>query len=74
MTIEITRAEVEALIRQRLRSGAFSNAEGVILDARSSEPIHPTGADLIAALQASPCKDIDVEPSRSRPSVRDAAL
>ena len=39
MTIQITRPEVEALIDQRLKSGAFKDAEDVILQAlRSSEP------------------------------------
>jgi hypothetical protein len=39
MTIEITRPEVEALINQRLRSGAFQDAQDVILQAlRSSAP------------------------------------
>jgi len=38
MTIQITRPEVEALINQRLRSGAFRNAEDVILQALQSSP------------------------------------
>ena len=39
MTIQITRPEVEMLINRRLETGAFSNAEDVILDAlKSSEP------------------------------------
>jgi antitoxin ParD1/3/4 len=33
MTIEINRPEIEALIRQRLRSGAFESVEDVIFDA-----------------------------------------
>jgi prevent-host-death family protein len=33
-----------------------------------------TGAALVAALQASPYRDIDVEPKRSRLSVRDVVL
>ena len=38
MTIQITRPEVEALIKRRLESGAFIDAEDVILKAlRSSE-------------------------------------
>ena len=36
MTIQITRPEVEALINQRLQSGAFKNAEDVILQALRS--------------------------------------
>ena len=39
MNIEITRPEVEALIRQRLQTGAYATPEDVILDAlRSSAP------------------------------------
>jgi hypothetical protein len=33
MTIQITRPEVEALINQRLQSGAFKDAEDVIFEA-----------------------------------------
>ncbi len=39
MTIHITQLEIEALIQQRLTSGAFKDAQDVILQAlRSSEP------------------------------------
>jgi len=33
-----------------------------------------TGADLVAAMQASPCKEIDLQPTRDRSSVRDVEL
>jgi Arc/MetJ-type ribon-helix-helix transcriptional regulator len=33
MTIEINRPEIEALIRQRIHSGAFENVEDVLFDA-----------------------------------------
>ncbi len=33
MTIEITRPEIEALIQQRLHSGAFESVEDVLIDA-----------------------------------------
>ena len=33
MTIEITRHEIEAMIQQRLHSGAFESVEEVLLDA-----------------------------------------
>jgi antitoxin ParD1/3/4 len=33
MTIEINRPEIEALIRQRLHSGAFASVEEVLVDA-----------------------------------------
>jgi len=36
MTIEITRPEIESLIHQRLQSGAFVDAEDVILRAPRS--------------------------------------
>jgi len=38
MTIQITKPEVEALIKQRLQSGAFKDAEDVILQALQSSP------------------------------------
>ncbi|MGA2038367.1 MAG: hypothetical protein ABSH42_03745 [Bryobacteraceae bacterium] len=34
MNIEITRPEIESLIHQRLQSGAFTDAQDVILQAR----------------------------------------
>jgi hypothetical protein len=36
MTIQITKPEVEALINQRLQSGAFKDAEDVIMQALQS--------------------------------------
>jgi hypothetical protein len=75
MTIEIREPEVEALILQRMKSGAFSSAEEVILHAlRSSKPDAPSGAALIAAMQASPHKEIEIEPSRGPAPVRDVSL
>ena len=42
MTIQITKPEVEALIKQRLQSGVFKDAEDVILQAlQSSGPQAP---------------------------------
>jgi hypothetical protein len=75
MTIQITRPEVEALIQQRMISRAFASPEEVILDAlRASEPGLRTGADLVAAMQASPYKEIDLEPARGPMPVRDVSL
>jgi hypothetical protein len=52
MNIQITRPEVEALINQRLQSGAFRDAEDVILQAlQSSPPTSPLPG-------APPAKDI----------------
>jgi Arc/MetJ-type ribon-helix-helix transcriptional regulator len=52
MTIEIHRPELETLIRERMNSGAFQNAEDVILQAlRSAPAVEPphrrTGQELI---------------------------
>lgn len=52
MNIQITRPEIEALINQRLQSGAFKNAEDVILQALQSAPPAPPPPD------APPAKDI----------------
>jgi hypothetical protein len=41
MTIQITRPEVEALINQRLQSGAFRDAEDVILKALQASGAQP---------------------------------
>ena len=72
MTIEITSPDVEALIRQRMQSGAFKSPEDVILAALRSQPDTRTGADLIVAIQACPYPDVDIEPQRiPSPLVRD---
>lgn len=80
MTIEIHQPELEALILERMQKGAFSSVEDVLLQALKSSPFpadenetpcSSTGADLIAAMQASPCKEVDLEPARDRMPVRD---
>lgn len=38
MTIEINRREIEALIQQRLHSGAFDSVEDVLFDALEMQP------------------------------------
>jgi hypothetical protein len=87
MTIEIHRPELEALIRERMKIGGFQNIEDVLMQALKSSP--PTagkdaglsdekpavsGADLVAAMQASPYKEIDSEPTRGRMPVRDVVF
>jgi hypothetical protein len=83
VTIEIHRPELEALIQERMKSGVFQNVEDVLMQAlKSSSPAAlpsgeictHTGADLIAAMQASPYREIDIEPIRSRSPIRDATL
>jgi hypothetical protein len=44
MTIEITRPEIEMLIQERLQTGAFMDAEDVILRALQSSASEPTPA------------------------------
>ncbi|MDX2179163.1 MAG: hypothetical protein SFV18_06190 [Bryobacteraceae bacterium] len=74
MTIEITRPEVEILIQERIRSGAFATAEEAILQALLESSSRPTGAALVAAMQASPYPEIDLEPRSERLPVSDIAL
>jgi hypothetical protein len=87
MTIEICKPELEALIQERMKSGAFQNVEDVLIQALKSSPppavegpgpsdeAHtPTGAALVAAMQASPYKEIVFEPMRERLPVRDVVF
>ena len=82
MTIEIHKPELEALIRERMKSGAFQDIEDVLIQAlKAAPPVaeedsaqHKTGADLVAAMQASPYREIDLEPGRDRMPVRDIAF
>ena len=82
MTIEIHRPELEALILERLKSGAFQNVEDVLMQALKSgsspvehtagqEECARTGAELVAAMQSSPYQDIDLTPPDYRPPIRD---
>jgi hypothetical protein len=76
MTIEIHRPELEALILERMKLGGFRNVEDVLMQALETSPLtggtpataakRLTGADLIAAMQASPYRDIEIEPVRYR--------
>jgi hypothetical protein len=87
MTIEIRRPELEALIRERMKTGAFRNVEDVLMQALQSMPLPVrkdvgpsertstlTGADLIVAMQASPYKEIDLEPLRDPLPVRESSF
>lgn len=64
MTIEITSPDVEALIRQRMKAGSFSNPEDLLREVLRSPSLEETrtGADLIAAMQACPYPEADLEP------------
>jgi hypothetical protein len=87
MTIQIQKPELEALILERMQAGAFSTVEEALLQALKSSPSPlrlgavaiegtpgRTGADLIAAMQASPYKEIALEPMRNRLPVREVAF
>jgi hypothetical protein len=79
MTIEIHKPELEALIMERIRSGMFQDIEDMLLHALTSSPVSvkdnaATGADLIAAMQDSPYKEIILQPSSVRLPVRDATF
>ena len=86
MTIEIHRPELEALLLERMKRGPFRDVEDVLMQALTSGPVSRedvaspspgdsrTGADLIAALQASPYREISIEPARYRLPVRDVVF
>jgi hypothetical protein len=79
MTIEIHKPELEALIQEWMKSGVFQSVEDVLIRALKSAPpatefsgeaaMH-TGADLVAAMQSSPYREIDLEPASHRSPVR----
>jgi hypothetical protein len=83
MTIEIHKPELEAMIAERMKIGGFHDVEDVLIEAlRHSETTgappkqqeNRAGANLIAALQSSPHREIDIEPARYRLPVRDVTF
>lgn len=75
MTIEIHRPELEALIMQRMKNGGFHNIEDALMQALETAPVPKTrtetakkrtGADLIAAIQRSPYRELEIKPERYR--------
>lgn len=79
MTIEIHRPELEALILERLKNGGFESVEDVLLQALQAATAPKketrTGADLVAAMQESPYKEIDLwSADKAKMPVRDVAL
>lgn len=83
MTIEIHRPELQQLIEQRMNSGAFRSVEDVLLYALTATSSWQTdgkmtgasrGASLVAAMQACPVKDVDLEPERFPMPVRDVTF
>ena len=79
MTIEIQKPELEALILERMQKGGFASIEDALMQALEASPMvderqgksrdQRTGADLIAALQASPHRELNIEPPRIRLSI-----
>lgn len=76
------RPEQEAFILQRVRTGRFATADDAVreavslLEEREGEPApaaNATGELLVAAMQASPAKEIELEPGRAMLPVRDVA-
>jgi len=84
MHIEIHKPELERRVRRQIESGHFHDVDDLLskaldaleerLPAAATADENRTGADLIAALQASPYRDIDIEPPRYRLPVRDVDL
>jgi Arc/MetJ-type ribon-helix-helix transcriptional regulator len=91
MNLEIHKPELVQRVRAHIQNGRFHDADEVLekaLDAlegrataasggQGAEPDdRRTGADLIAALQASPYRELDIEPARFRLSmpVRDVTF
>jgi len=83
MNLEIHKPELAQRVQAQIQSGQFHNTDELIekaLDALDEQPIAAapetaTGAVVLAALQASPYRDIDLTPPRVRlTNVRDVAL
>ena len=73
--IQIHQPRIEALIQQRLTDGGFKSVDDVLIQALTDAPlpvpnesVEPTGtgADIVAAFQRSPFKDIDIDFERLR--------
>ena len=78
MTIEVHQPELEALLLERMETGRFRSMEELLLNAlrpaippREASLSGRTGADLLAAMQAMPWPETDIEPSRPYMPVRD---
>ena len=84
MTIEIQQPELEAMIEAWMRSGSFASVEDALMQALKTAQIPTgspsrdeaelTGSALVAAFQASPHKEIDLEPERFPMPVRAVVL
>ena len=77
MTIEIHTPELALFIRERMSSGRFETVEDVLVEAlrlngTTGDPgVGITGADLVAAMQASPYQEIELHSRGAQMPVRD---
>lgn len=84
MNLEIHKPELVQRVNARIRTGQFHDTDELIEKALDALDEHTTaspardtrtGADLIAALQASPDRELEIEPPRVRlANVRDVLL
>ena len=83
MNLEIHKPELARRVQAQIQSGHFHDADELIekaLDALDEQvtaaaPATATGAVVLAALQASPYRDIDLTPPRVRlTNMRDVVL
>jgi hypothetical protein len=83
MNLEIHKPELAQRVQAQIQSGHFHDTDELIekaLDALDEQatggtPVTGTGAVVLAALQASPYRDIDLTPPRVRlTNVRDVVL
>jgi Arc/MetJ-type ribon-helix-helix transcriptional regulator len=79
MNIEIHQPELERRVLEGIQSGRFHDIDELLtkaLDALSEkEAARPqSGAALVVAMQASPYREIDLQPRSDRLPVRDAVL
>jgi hypothetical protein len=82
--LKLTDPELEGMIIKRMKTGGFHDVEDVLIDALLQSETNEeqagklresrTGADLIAALQSSPHREIDIEPARYGMSIRDVTI
>ena len=75
MNLEIHKPELAHRVPAQIQSGHFHNTDELIEKALDALDQQATGTVALAALQASPYRDIDLTPSRVRlTNVRDVAL
>ena len=83
MNLEILKPELAQRVQAQIQSGHFHDTDELIekaldaldVQAATAAPPTATGAVVLAALQASPYRDIDLTPPRVRlTNVRDVVL